>query len=152
MLRLKQAMDELKIPQQEFVKYSGWSKTQVSLTLKSGKLPANSAKFAADVQNFAEHHPEIIHWLGERDLDVPALLECLDTPAAESAPDLERVLCEIAGRQVLAIPNEDNGLVVRLIRTNHYLYSHLCELMGKDAPYMTRLTAEAVGMLENERS
>jgi hypothetical protein len=152
MLRLKQAMDELKIPQQAFVAASGWSKTQVSLTLNSGKLPANSAKFASDVQDFAENHPELVKWLGERGLAVPALMDDLSLPenAAEPSPDLERVLCEIAGRAVLAAEG-CNNLVLSLVRVSSHLHRTLTGLVGEDSPWVARTETEIFEILKGVR-
>ncbi|MDK9716712.1 MAG: hypothetical protein OEL57_02250 [Trichlorobacter sp.] len=148
MLRLKQAMDELKIPQQAFVAASGWSKTQVSLTLNSGKLPANAGKFAADVQAFAETRPELIAWLGCRGLTVPALCDNLAEPAADNSAtaDLERALCEVAGRAVLmvSVPRET---VIGLARVAGLLLDKLHSLAGADAPYTLRIEAKACAML-----
>ncbi|MDA8428160.1 MAG: hypothetical protein M0T70_02785 [Geobacteraceae bacterium] len=63
MLRLKAVLDELKIPQQALVQASGWSKAQVSISLSSGKLPANAEKFIADVIAFINATPVIEEWL-----------------------------------------------------------------------------------------
>lgn len=150
MLRFKQAMDKLKIPQQEFVKYSGWSKTQVSLTLNSGKLPVDSAKFASNVVLFAlEVRPEIGEWVTAQGLIIESLLDDLSMPESEPAPDLERVLCEIAGRSLLCIPASegDKNLITRLASVSHYLFTALRDLAGEDAPYMARVEAGAVGLL-----
>lgn len=147
MLRLKQAMDELKIPQQAFVAASGWSKTQVSLTFNSGKLPANESKFTADVQAFAETRPELIAWLGERGLAVPALCDNLAEQPDNSAPaDLDRALCEVAGRSVLtaSVPRET---VIGLARVARLLLNKLHSLAGADAPYTMRIEAAACAML-----
>lgn len=148
MLRLKLAMDELGIPQQEFVKCSGWSKTQVSLTLNSGKLPANADKFRADVMAFVEIHTELTAWLAERDLLVSALWDNLAEPAADAAApaDLERALCEVAGRAVLmvSVPRET---VIGLARAAGLLLDKLHSLAGADAPYTIRIEAEACAML-----
>ncbi|BCS54527.1 hypothetical protein [Geobacter sp. SVR] len=147
MLRLKQAMDELKIPQQEFVKYSGWSKTQVSLTFKTGKLPADSAKFAGSVVLFAcEARPEIEAWVAEQGLIVENLLDNLDDSAAPPAPDLERCLCEIAGRAMLANATS-RSMVIDLARACDLLRRRLVDLVGPDAPYMVKIEGEVSKLL-----
>jgi len=150
MLRLKQAMDELKIPQQEFVKQSGWSKTQVSLTLNSSKLPANADKFRADVMAFVEVNTELASWLTERDLLISSLWDNLAEPAADAVvtADLERALCEVAGRAVLMV-SVPRGTVIGLARAAGLLLDKLHSLVGADAPYTIRIEAEACAMLRN---
>lgn len=148
MLRLKQAMDELKIPQQAFVAASGWSKTQVSLTFNSGKLPANADKFRADVMAFVEINTELTAWLAARNLLVSSLWDNLAEPAADNSTpaDLERALCEVAGRAVLmvSVPRET---VIGLARVAGLLLDKLHSLAGADAPYTMRIEAKACAML-----
>ena len=80
MLRLKQALQECGIPQKVFVDASGWSKTQISLTLGSGKLPAGRERFVSDVMRFVQTHDELASWLAERSLPAVALLETGEKP------------------------------------------------------------------------
>jgi hypothetical protein len=63
MLRLKACLDELKIPQQALVQGTGWSKAQVSISLSTGRLPANTEKFITDVISFVNDTPAIGEWL-----------------------------------------------------------------------------------------
>ncbi|MFZ2948072.1 MAG: hypothetical protein WA003_01185 [Desulfuromonadaceae bacterium] len=168
MLRLKQAMDECKILQQSLASASGWSKTQISLTLNSGKLPANSAKFANDVVMFVSHNPPLKKWLETNGLAVDALLkdvweedvtplnpplskggsETLPLPAPASLP---RLLCDIAGRAVLNDSDDDaNEMIIQLARTTSYLHREMAVLVGADAPYMIRVEAQAAAILKGE--
>jgi|GEM_PF-6375449 len=82
MLRLKTCLDELRIPQQSLVAATGWSKAQVSITLSTGKLPANSEKFIADVLRFVYDTPVIRDWLKLMQLSVSDLFQRMDDAAA----------------------------------------------------------------------
>lgn len=75
MLRLKTCLDELKIPHQALVQATGWSKTQVSITLSTGRLPANSEKFIADVLRFVYDTQVIRDWLKLMQLSVSDLFQ-----------------------------------------------------------------------------
>lgn len=149
MLRLKQVMDELKIPQKSLVTATGLSKTQISLTLNSGKLPVNEDKFKAGAVNLVRDTPEIVEWLVERSMNVERLFESLAVAADETeSPRLERALCEVAGRAVLmvSVPRET---VIGLARAAGLLLDKLHSLAGADAPYTIRIEAEACAMLRN---
>ncbi|MDD5106080.1 MAG: hypothetical protein PHC49_10735 [Desulfuromonadaceae bacterium] len=157
MLRLKLALDECKIPQQALVTASGWSKTQISLTLNSGKLPANSAKFSNDVVMFVNHNPPLKKWLEVNGLAMDALLkdvweEIPDTlPLPLPAPaSLPRLLCDIAGRAAL-LDDDSSVMIIRLARTIDYLHTTLRDLVGEGAPWMARTEAVSVTMLKGER-
>lgn len=147
MLRLKQAMDDCNIKQKAFCTASGWSKTQVCLTLNTGKLPANSAKFASDVVHFACDNPALDEWLKNQGLEVEALLDDLSQPAAPKAdPDLERALAEIAGRALLN-HHPYSYMVTCLARGANHLLKKLTDLTGEDNPYLKRTKAEVIAML-----
>lgn len=63
MLRLLVCMEECGIPQKDLVTATGWSKTQVSITLNTGRLPVNADEFRADVTRFVVDHDLIPGWL-----------------------------------------------------------------------------------------
>lgn len=75
MLRLKQCLDDCNIKQQALADATGWSKTAISITLNSGKLPANSVKFKLDVLTFATRNQQLYSWMNERDVSFDQLFE-----------------------------------------------------------------------------
>ncbi len=75
MLRLKVAIDECKISQQTIVDLTGWSKTQISITLNTGKLPAAADKFRDDIIRFITTQPKLCDWCGSHGIAPAALLQ-----------------------------------------------------------------------------
>jgi hypothetical protein len=156
MLRLKQALDECEIPQQALVVASGWSKTQISVTLNSGKLPANSAKFSNDVVMFVNHNPPLKKWLETNGMAIDALLkdvweEMPETLPLPSPASLPRLLCDIAGRAALENFDDPQAeMIMRLARTTSYLHRKMADMAGHDAPWTIQTETRAAEILKGE--
>lgn len=75
MLRLKQAIDELRISQQAVVNLTGWSKAQISITLNTGEFPKDAKRFKASIRAFVGITPPLEDWLTERGLQLDALFD-----------------------------------------------------------------------------
>lgn len=152
MLRLKQVMDELNIQQKALVLISGYSKTQVSLSLNKGVLPVDADKFCAGVATLVERFPRLQEWLQANNMTVEELCQPVLDATAQSATgaNLERALCEIAGKAVLmaSVPRET---VIGLARATGHLLDQLRHLNGEDAPYTLRIEAEACALLTERR-
>lgn len=73
MLRLKQCFEECGIPQKDLVTATGWSKTQISITFSTGRLPVNAERFRADVTDFAANDVRIREWLAVSNLEIADL-------------------------------------------------------------------------------
>jgi hypothetical protein len=152
MLRLLQAIKECKIPQQAFVKSSGYSKALVSRVLNTGTLPTDTAKFASAVTHFMQKTPAIRAWLEIEGLPVEALMDSImdisegGASLPSPSPDLERVLCEIAGRAMFN-RNPASYMVICMARCANHLRQKLADMVGADAPYMQRVESEAVGII-----
>lgn len=129
MLKLKIAMDELNITQKALVLASGVSKTQISLTLNKGTLPADQTKLRAGVDRLLELYPDLQFWLNEREETVEDLLTPVPQASANTMTAAEQALCELAGRAVLmdAVPG---NLALRLARTTGYLLGETRRLAG----------------------
>lgn len=152
MLRLKQVMDELGIPQKALVNASGFGKSQVSLTLNKGVLPVDAGKFIAGVTKLLDYYPRLQTWLTDNNVLIEEL--CLPVPDATAKPatgaNLERALCEIAGQAVLmaSVPRET---VIGLARATGHLLDQLRSLNGADTPYTLRIESEACALLTERR-
>lgn len=77
MLRLKECLHICNISQSTIAAEIGWSRTQVSLTLNSGRFPVAAERFRARVRKFAEGNTLIMTWLSVRNLSVDALFDDL---------------------------------------------------------------------------
>lgn len=139
MLRLKQCLDDCRIKQQELVRASGWSKTQISLTLKTGILPVNNEKFRADVHAFVVGHPRISLWLNDHRLTPDDLLCDTATSPVESDCNIEQMILAIAGRA--AICSGDNN-IVNLARAALYLLEQIYVHAGVAGTAIAANTAE----------
>jgi len=73
MLRLKRCIDDLRIKQQTIAVLTGWSKTQISITLNSGDFPKDAERFKSSMRAFVEVTPPVQDWLQERGLVVDDL-------------------------------------------------------------------------------
>ena len=147
MLRLKQVMDELKIPQKRLVTATGLSKTQISLTLNSGRLPVNEDKFKDGAASLVRDTPEIIEWLAERSMNVERLFESLAVAADETKSlSLDKALWEVVGRAVLIQP-EPEETIIALARIAGHLMGEIRHLAGHEAPYVARLETQVCGWL-----
>lgn len=145
MLRLKEAINDCGIQQTAIVEATGFGKTQVSLSLKTGKLPADAAKFTAGVIALVNREPKLIAWLDERSLAVPALLDDL---AAEGTltlptPDPEALITTLAGRVVIGEKVAAHE-IIKLTRVAHYLLGQIRFHAGLAAP---EIRAEAAAIL-----
>lgn len=124
MLRLKEALKECGIRQQEVVRATGFGKTQISLTLSSGKLPAGEEKFKAGVIELVAG-TKLGEWLEKRGMRVESLFEVVtaaEEPAGASptSADLDTALINYAGLVALGQSlNSDEAL--SLIRVSRYL-------------------------------
>lgn len=146
MLRLKQALNDCKVPQQAFVAASGWSKTQVSLTLNTGNLPKDKGKFAAAVVTFALGNPLLVKWLDDRQLPPESLLETIPGTTAPAAlahqpeDEMETVLVYLIGKATIgAVEGAD---AVRLAMAAHYLYGQARYYAGFQAPEIDAALAD----------
>lgn len=157
MLRLKQALEECGIKQKALCEATGFGKTQISLTLSTGKLPANADKFLAGVTALVAADNRLTDWLVDRgSLSVHSLCDILPDPGQDEpvlplpAPaTLDRLLCDIAGRA--ALENFDDPiaeLIIRLARTTSYLHRKMAVMAGQDAPWMLRIEARAAEILK----
>lgn len=153
MLRLKLALDECGIKQKALCDASGFGKTQVSLTLSSGKLPANAEKFRVGVRDLVEGNICLVEWLDRNNMTVPDLCKDIweedpDTLPLPAPATLGRLLCDIAGRAVLNDGDEFAvEIIIQLARTVSYLHREMSILVGHDAPWMVRTEAEAAAIL-----
>lgn len=80
MLRLKLALEECGIKQKALCDATGFGKTQVSLTLSTGKLPANAEKFLNGVSQLVDADNRLIDWLVDRDLTTVDLCDIITDP------------------------------------------------------------------------
>ncbi|MFA7465064.1 MAG: hypothetical protein WCY54_08405 [Syntrophales bacterium] len=102
MLRLKEALKDCGIQQQELVKVTGFGKTQVSLTLSTGKLPVGEEKFRGGVSSLVEASTGLQGWLEKRGLNVDSLFEVVEEPDVNAQPaELDAALINFAGRVAL---------------------------------------------------
>lgn len=138
MLRLKACLDECGIPHKDLATATGWSKTQISITLNSGRLPANAEKFRDDVHNFIVADYRIRNWLDTSGLQIVELFEML----AEPEPATETGGLNEHGEPLGGGPQwacSDYG------RPGHdYQYCHDCH--RKYAGHMQRARGRAVVM------
>lgn len=159
MLRLKQALEECGIKQKALCDATGFGKTQISLTLSSGKLPANVDKFTAGIATLAFTTPALGEWMDRNNMTVADLCKDVweEDPAADTLPlpapaTLPRLLCDIAGRAVLNGDDDpQNEMIIRLARVIDYLHTTLLDLVGDGAPWMERTEAATVSILKGER-
>lgn len=92
MLRLKGFLEELKVPQMAVVNATGWSKTQISLTLSTGKFPADADKFRADVLAFIKGNATILAGLsltGWAPEDLLQVVEDAPTPGVNALGEIK---------------------------------------------------------------
>lgn len=140
MLRLKQCLDDCRIRQQELVRASGWSKTQISLTLKTGILPVNNEKFRADVHAFIVEHPQISSWLATNGLTPDDLLRDTATDSVKANDgNIEQMILAIAGRAAICTGDND---IVQLARTAWYLLEQIHIHAGAAGPAIAVNAAE----------
>lgn len=153
MLRLKQALEECGIQQKALAEITGFGKTQISLTLNSGKLPANRDKFVNGVFALVGQENGLSDWLVLNHLDTADLCSPVGGPAAaapaDHSADLERTLCEIAGRTVLAV-NEGPDMTLRLARATAFLHTALRTLVGQDTPWLQNNSIAVLAILKGE--
>jgi hypothetical protein len=123
MLRLKQAINDCGISQQAVVQATGFSKTQVSLTLNRGALPVNAEKFTDGVVALVQREPKLEDWLSERNFNVERLFDNLaeNQKSVEAKPtDLAHLIYRLAGQATI-----DGGLgretALRLVKATHLL-------------------------------
>jgi hypothetical protein len=158
MLRLKLALQECGIPQQNFVRSSGFSKALISRVLKSGELPRDVEKFKESVSLLVAQSPGLQEWLGVKGLMLDNLLEIIIPPAprslggAEGNPtlnELECLLYEVAGRAALA-PDDclNNMVIIRMAQVTIFLRRKIAEMVGHDAPWTVQTEAEAAAILK----
>lgn len=146
MLRLKQALQECGILQKAFGEASGWSKTQISLTLGSGKLPADKERFVSDVIRFVQMNEPLAEWLGVQNLPAVALLETVgstpltlqndpvDAQNLTAGPCLQDRLLLIAGEAAMFPDDIDVADIITLTRACSYLLLRLEPFMIGDEP------------------
>lgn len=164
MLRLKLALDECDIRQKALCEATGFGKTQISLTLSSGKLPANADKFTAGIATLAFTTPALGEWMDRNNMTVADLCKDIweedpNQGGSQTAPlplpapaTLPRLLCDIAGRAVLNGDDDpQNEMIIRLARAVDYLHTTLLDLVGDGAPYIARTEAAAAAILKGER-
>ena len=139
MLRLKLALRDCKIPQKAVVDATGFGKTQVSLTLSTGKLPADGDKFANGIHRLVSMTPALQEYLKGNEMPIEMLFDLVEeTPIApKTAPaDLNTQLCTLAVRAYL-----DGGLS----RGNALRLVKACQLLSLSVP--VALTASAASIL-----
>lgn len=157
MLRLKQALLECSIPQKALCDLTGYSKALISRTLSSGALPQEPERFLDGVAVLAVKHTSLVEWLERNNLTHDNLCDIIPAPerpgkqpnpaiVKNRTPDLEQVLCEIAGRAVLN-HNASSYMIGCLARVSHHLLQKLTDLAGEGSPYLDRIEHEAVGIL-----
>lgn len=86
MLRIKQIIDELRLPQQTVANLTGWSKTQISITFNSGEFPKDAERFRASIRAFVEITQPILDWLAERSLPLDAVFDNVAAPLPAEIP------------------------------------------------------------------
>jgi hypothetical protein len=149
MLRLKQAIDDCKIQQKSVVEATGFGKTQVSLTLKTGCLPADAKKFMDGVYQLISESQLLCDWLSKNQLAANQLFDAVEggrdvaCNVSTEAPQerLGNMVATIAGRACIdpeLICPED---IVRLARTATYLTLQLTYHAGFAAPEILREAA-----------
>jgi hypothetical protein len=152
MLRLKQCLSECKIPQKAFCDATGRSKTQVSLTLSSGELPANRTKFIDDVISFAHANDKIMSWLIGCGLAPEHLLETTDVDhdhevaaIVDGGSPLERHITHLIGHAL--IDGEMSGdLLIGLARCTRQLLGELRSYV-KDASELAEIEDFAASLI-----
>lgn len=157
MLRLKQALDECGIPQKSVVEATGFSKTQVSLTLSSGKLPADAERFMNGVYELISDSPRLCDWLKEHHSAASQLFEeipsgpPLSKGGADRRGDLsadpETIIVCLAGKE--AIEGLEQIEIIRLARAAHYLLIQARYYAGFKA---AEITAATTDILQGEAS
>lgn len=157
MLRLKQALEECGIKQKALCEVTGFGKTQISLTLSTGKLPANAEKFLAGVTELVAADNRLTDWLADRgSLSVHSLCDILPDPGQDEsvlplpAPaTLPRILCDIAGRAALENFDDPQAeMIMRLARTISYLHRKMGAMAGHDAPWTIQTETRAAEILK----
>lgn len=162
MLRLKLALEECGIKQKALCDATGFGKTQVSLTLSTGKLPANADKFLEGVTKLVAADNRLTDWLVDRgSLSVHSLCDILSDPGQSPAPaaltvnpglnELECILYEIAGRAALAPDDSlNNRVIIMMAQATIHLRRKMANMAGHDAPWTLRTEAEAAAILKGE--
>jgi hypothetical protein len=89
MLILKRALEQCRIPQKTLVVATGLSKTQVSLSLNSGRLPKNAKPFVAGVNALAATSPALTEWLNMNGIMVEQLWQPEASPRVAVAPIID---------------------------------------------------------------
>lgn len=138
MLRALVCIRELGISQADVARETGWSRSQINQTFRTGKLPADAERFRAGMRKWAAGQEEVLVWLHEEQLSVEALCDRMDATA-----DLGTALADLVTRMHLNGPRTDD--LLRLTRVTLYLL----DTVKKTAPVhaITRIEAEAAGML-----
>lgn len=149
MLKLKEALKACNIKQTALVAATGFGKTQVSLTLKSGKLPVDDVRWRAGVATLIKQTPALQQWLDASGLEEHDLYESDETVVKAPAQSLEQALCEITGRAVLS-GRGDSTLVTRLARTVYYLFVSLRDVVGDASPYASHKESAALEILRGD--
>ncbi|MDD2853882.1 MAG: hypothetical protein PHY09_18495 [Desulfuromonadaceae bacterium] len=159
MLLLKLALDECGIKQKVLCDATGFGKTQVSLTLSTGKLPANADKFLDGVNKLVAADNRLTDWLVDRgNLSVHSLCDIISEPGQVAAPiaantnpalnGLECLLYEIAGRAALAPDDSlNNKVIIMMAQATIHMRRKMAAMVGHDAPWTVRTEAEAAAIL-----
>ena len=142
MLRALVCIRELGISQAEVARETGWSRSQINQTFRSGKLPADAERFRAGLRKWAHTSAAVLCWLDGRRLGVEALCDRLVEPGTPSA-DLAGALTALVARTHMTGPRTDD--LLRLTRVTLYLLDRVKEIGLKNT--IASIEAEAAGML-----
>ena len=142
MLRLKQALHDCGIPQKKVVEATGFGKTQVSLTLSTGKLPADEDRFKDGVVQLVKEATLLGSWLANRSMNVERLFDAITPPASGHPPldkggaggviDLETQLYALAGRACIN-GGLSSGTALRLIKALHFISLTISPILAANA-------------------
>jgi len=129
MLRLKQALKECGINQQAVCRATGFSKTQVSLTLSTGKMPVGAEKFRDGVIELAER-TDLDALMKQRGMTVDQLFEVIEEPGKEVKTDaqseLDTALINYAGRVALGQSLNSKEMLTLIRISRHLLFRIIC--------------------------
>ena len=138
MLRALVCIRELGISQADVARETGWSRSQINQSFRSGKLPADAERFRAGIRKWAEATEAVLTWLAEEQLSVEALCDRMD-----AVVDLGTALENLIIRTHHNGPRTDD--LLRLTRVTLYLAASLKKVAPINA--IASIEAEAVGML-----
>lgn len=140
MLRALVCIQDLGITQTAVANATGWSRSQINQTFRSGKLPADAERFRAGIRMWAEKTEEVCLWLGERGLSFEALCDRIVEP---KTADLAAALDTLVTRTIIGGPRTTD--LLNSIRVNRYLLHRIKEIGLKET--IASIEAEAAGML-----